>query len=404
MENNIKKIEEICKDKKIERNTGSEGANKVIYLNLGAQCNQNCNFCLIKGSEGNFPFMPLVEAKRIIKDFAESGGEMLMITGGEPTLYPELDEVIAFADLFPGIKQVSILTNATAFADGLYTEKIIGRDKSNKLGFSVSFHSHIAEVSDKITQGMPGDYGRTVSGLANISKWNRQISVYHAIVSDNFNLLPDFVEWINVNFPNINSVVMAYPFPQGNADKNSWIYVKFTELKPYLLKALHFLREKNISSNIATCGQFPLCIIPEFEEKVLNMLIFFRKNVAGTVGKDVFHETEWSSEKWINNYKNKSPQCDQCILNEVCQGFWKKYTDIFGFDGVSPVTRKTFEGNIVKIDLNTENVFDRVMARILWERLNLIIAKGDDVMISRLKDALADNGVPAVVIRDDEEV
>ncbi len=394
----IKKVEEAFKDKRIEKNSGGEAADKVVYLNLGSACNQNCLFCLIKGSEHNFPYMSLEQAKETAMRFVKAGGESIMITGGEPSLRKDLPELIFFIGNIPEIKSVSIITNGTGFSDPEYTKAIMEADRNNKLMFSVSLHSHDAAIADKITAGSEGDFEKTVAGIDNILSYNKMISIYHVIVTDNYKLLPDFVRWASERFPKIKFFVFAYPFPQGNAERNEWIYMRFTELKPYLMETLKELERKDCMSDIATCGQFPLCVITGFEEKVVNPLIFYKKNVAGTVGSKVFHETEWSAKEWINSFKSKPDSCRGCVLNQVCQGFWKRYVSSFGFDGAEPVTEESFSGNKIEADIRSESDISRTIDRMKMGKFTLIVAKGNDQLIDCFAGKVSERGFPCVII------
>ena len=144
-------------------------------------------------------------------------------------------------------------------------------------------------------------------------------------------------------------------------------------LKPYLLKTLKFLEKENYKVNIAACGQFPICAIPGFEEKVLNPLFQSEENISGVIGKKSFHEFEMASKEWINQYKNKSKECKKCILNKYCQGFWKKYIDLFGFDGIQPISKDNFTGNKIKLSLRNEKQVQEIISKIIKDKMNLII-------------------------------
>ena len=399
----IKRIEEAFEDKRIERNSGVEDADKIIYLNLGAGCNQDCLFCLVKGSEHNFPFVTIEKAKEIAMKFAAAGGESIFITGGEPSIRPDLPELISFLSGIPEIKNMSIVTNGTGFADPEYTAAVMKADTDNKLTFSISLHSNNAEAADKITAGRKGDFDRTVAGIDNIIAYDKQISIYCVVQEDNYKDLPDFSKWLEERFPKVKAVVFAYPFPQGNAEKNSWIYVRFSDLKPYLTEALKFLNSKGYSVNIATCGQFPLCVIPGFEEKVINPIIFYSKNVAGTVGGIVFHETEWSAKSWIDSYKSKPDACQSCVLNQVCQGFWKQYVSLFGFDGVEPTSSDTFSGNKIEVELASIKEAEEIALKIKRDKFLLVVAKGDDSVIDYLSEKISEKGLPCVICKNKKD-
>ncbi|MCL4406059.1 MAG: radical SAM protein [Patescibacteria group bacterium] len=400
--NTLQKIEKVIAGKKktfFERS--GDAVPEVLYINLGAQCNENCNFCLIKGNEHNFPLMDLKEVKRVIKDFSEVGGEEIMLTGGEPTLRDDLPEIIDYAEKQKGLRTISVLTNAVRMADKHYAGEVFKADTKHKLVFSVSLHADNAVISDRIT-GLSGAYSKTFKGMQAIVKSKRRMSVYHVITNDNFRYLPRFCSFISANFPAVHSVTLAYPFPQGNAVLNKWIYVPFSLLKPFLTKALIFLNQNHYETSIAACGQFPLCIIPGFEEKVLQSLSFGEEKVAGAVGQDVFHEFEWSSKEAVDFYKNKHRDCLRCILSGYCQGFWREYIELFGFDGLKPVTARSFKGNKIRASLRNAGDVEAIISRLADGKLNAIILTDYiERYLQPLAHSLREKKIMAVIVKND---
>ncbi len=346
----------------------------TLYINLDEKCNQNCVFCIVKGAnKDKFGSMSREEAKKIIKNFIGGGGKTIVFTGGEPTLRDDLPELIEYTEGLDG-SAVSIITNGTRLSDENYFEKILKADTRKKLGFCFSLHSHREAVSDLLT-GSKGSFKKTFLGIKKAVKSGKIVSIYHVITSKNYNDLFNFVRFLNNNFPEIKEVTFAYPFPQGEALLNDWIYTKITSLRPYLIKTLNFLTEKKYKIKIAACGQFPLCAIPGFEEKVLQSLNDNEENVSGVVGEKAFHEFEMATDEWVKQYKAKDKRCRSCLLNHLCQGFWQKYIDLFGFNGINPVNENNFKGN--RVLLSDKDGIDKLARKTKKHKLNLIIVKNN---------------------------
>jgi len=358
-------------------NYGEERKTSQLYINLDEKCNQGCVFCVVKGSnKGKFGSMTTQEAKEIIKDFAEKEGKSIVFTGGEPTLRNDLPEIIKFIQQFQNIQSVSIITNGVRLSEKEYLKKIIKADKNKKISFCFSLHSHKEKISDLLTNTKQG-FQKEISGLNNVIKTRRNISIYQVITSKNYQDLLAFSKFLNKKYPEIKDVTFAYPFPQGNALLNKWIYVEFSKLRPYLLKALRFLEKNKYTINIAACGQFPLCIIPGFEEKVLIPLLKGKEEISGVVGEKSFHEFEMASSDWIDQYKGKNKKCKECLLNFYCQGFWKEYIEMFGFDGIQSITQKNFKGKTIKIKLKKKQDFQMIKQILTGEKICLIKIEKD---------------------------
>ncbi len=91
---------------------------KIEYLRLSVtdKCNLRCFYCLPKGFN-DFDEKRLLltqdEMLRIVAAFAELGIRRLRITGGEPLIRKDLQELTARLSSLPGIEDLSLSTNAS---------------------------------------------------------------------------------------------------------------------------------------------------------------------------------------------------------------------------------------------------------------------------------------------------
>ena len=90
---------------------------RFTYLRLSITdvCNFRCNYCLPDGysCEKNAREQPLTpqEIKKLAYAFALNGTQKIRITGGEPTLRKDLNDIIAICKSTPGINTVSLTSN-----------------------------------------------------------------------------------------------------------------------------------------------------------------------------------------------------------------------------------------------------------------------------------------------------
>ena len=397
------KMIDMFKDKKIETfSHQNQRAPKILYMNIDEKCNEDCVFCVVKGeNKGKFGAMSKDEAKKTIKKFIDFGGEDIVFTGGEPTLRNDLSEIIEYAERFDALRSISIITNGVRLSDEKYFNMLIDADKENKMSFCISLHSHKEKTSELLTS-TKGTFKKTISGIKNIIKKGKRLSIYHVITSKNYKDLLEFAKFLNKKYPEIKDITFAYPFPQGNALLNDWIYVKLSLLKPHFIKTLKFLENKDYTVNIAACGQFPLCAVPGFEDKVLGPLLRSEENISGVVGEKSFHEFEMASKEWISQYKGKNKECKKCILDKYCQGFWKKYTDLFGFDGIQPINKDNFKGNKIKSSLRSEKQIQGIISKTIKDKMNLIILTDyADNYLKKLIESIKNNKTLCVILYKD---
>jgi MoaA/NifB/PqqE/SkfB family radical SAM enzyme len=89
----------------------------VYYVTM--QCNLNCTYCEDFGSRRNHqvtPAPPLEDAKKILK-VIRTGVDRLWLTGGEPLMYPEILELLAYARNDLKFREISLITNGTLLSD-----------------------------------------------------------------------------------------------------------------------------------------------------------------------------------------------------------------------------------------------------------------------------------------------
>ncbi|MDD7267202.1 MAG: GTP 3',8-cyclase MoaA [Lachnospiraceae bacterium] len=101
-------------------------------LSLTDRCNLHCAYCRPKQGEASPSCPPKRqlltprEWHRLIEVMAELGIRKLKLTGGEPLLYPEFDEVLRIAKQTEGIEQVTLTTNGIKLAEHLPLCKEVG--------------------------------------------------------------------------------------------------------------------------------------------------------------------------------------------------------------------------------------------------------------------------------------
>ncbi len=91
---------------------------RVAYLRLSLtdRCNFHCSYCAPAGPEGCGDALTRAELARLVGIFAGLGVRRVRLTGGEPTLRPDLLDVVRDVRATPGIEEVALTTNGHALA------------------------------------------------------------------------------------------------------------------------------------------------------------------------------------------------------------------------------------------------------------------------------------------------
>ncbi len=89
----------------------------VYYVTM--QCNLNCTYCEDFGARRNrlvTPAPSLEDAKRILA-VIRTGVDRLWLTGGEPLLYPQILDLLAYARNDLKFREISLITNGTLLSN-----------------------------------------------------------------------------------------------------------------------------------------------------------------------------------------------------------------------------------------------------------------------------------------------
>lgn len=178
----------------------------TALVRTGFQCNQDCGLCWQGRDWGRHgPEQVLAW----IEDLAASGVPRLIISGGEPTLDPELPRYVARAREV-GFSSVVLETNAIQLAKPGQAAKLRAVGLTDAF---VSLHSGEAAISDAITRA-PGTHARTVRGIAALLEAGVHVVLNAVMTEEGLGTLaglPDFIVTTFGLHPGLGSLMLSYP-------------------------------------------------------------------------------------------------------------------------------------------------------------------------------------------------
>jgi len=127
------------------------------------ECNNRCLHCYVEEGRKRVS-MSLDRWKEAIKKCWEIGVPHICFTGGEPTVYEHLPELVETAEDI-GIV-TGVLTNGRRLSDENYISRLIGAGVDH---FQITLESHNEEIHDKMV-GVCGAFKETVKGIENAVK------------------------------------------------------------------------------------------------------------------------------------------------------------------------------------------------------------------------------------------
>ena len=132
-------------------------------LILTDKCNFKCPYCNgvrddIRGT------LPLQKAITILNFWIKEGLKNIRFSGGEPTLYPYLKELISICKK-NNVEHIAISTNGSAELEYYKTLNSLGVND-----FSISLDSGCCSVGKKLTGGVEGAWEKVVENIREVSK------------------------------------------------------------------------------------------------------------------------------------------------------------------------------------------------------------------------------------------
>ena len=297
-------------------------------LRLDVLCNQACLFCNVGGEAHQDLFVSTAEAKQLIDDLPGQGIFRLTFTGGEPTLRPDLAELMDYAHR-GGIDDIELQTNAVLLKDSAATYLLKNAGMDSAL---VSLHAHVAKLSDYLTAA-PGTWEATMWGLRRLGEGGVNLRVIHVITAATYRYLPQYMRFVAEHLPHVRSMDLLLDQHAGRGLKHPAIVPRLSDVQPFLWEALDIAEARGIEANNA------LTIPPCFMGTRIKQTLEFQRLTASKLldlPPDPYNDI-------LQREKTKGPQCASCTLDGVCFGVWNGYAKRHGTDELTPITKDLSE-------------------------------------------------------------
>ncbi|MCX6744502.1 MAG: radical SAM protein [Candidatus Parcubacteria bacterium] len=288
---------------------------KINYIQIIRKCNQNCLFC---SNPENFKEMTVAIFKKQLDDLIERGTREIIITGGEPTLHPQLFSLIKYT-LSKGLA-CRIITNGQKLSDKKYLSDLV---KTGLKHLHLSFYSYKPKIQNYLSQN-PKSYLNIIKALKNLADYNIEVNINCVISKYNAQYLDRYIIFILRNFPYIKHFVFNNLDPFMNrASENIQVIPKLSDFKASLNKALKILK---LAGRTFRVERVPLCYMLDFAEYSTET----RKRVKDEGRIIIFLDKR--KQMLQNSDQFKYPQvpiCNSCSLKDICAGLYAadKYYD-----------------------------------------------------------------------------
>lgn len=311
-------------------------------------CNASCKNCIYRRELYNKlkkeDFLTFDDWKRILKEAYQLGVKLFIISGGEPTLYPRLPELIEIGRSYGWI--VKLNSNGSMITPE-YAETLI---RAGLNFITISLYTHYPDINTQM-RGTNQLWMKTISAIKILSQLEKKypyfkVNTQSILVRENINSFPELLE---LHYE-LGSNRMAVSYLEGDFEKKNLLteeeilYFK----KRIIPKALDFCQnlnrdvrsvairnlkelfsEESISlsdwakgvyqpknNRIRSCqiAQELAFILANGDVHPCHIVEYTHEPLMGNLFKNTLTEL-WQSNRWMNFRKDLFDRCVLCPVN-----------------------------------------------------------------------------------------
>lgn len=276
------------------------------YIQVSRICNQHCLFC---SNPDNERTISLVDARKQLDCLVENGYFGVILTGGEPTLHPDLPAIVNLAR-DSGL-HVRMITNGQKTAEAGVLEKLV---EAGLQHLHVSVHSARPDVQAYLTSNEDSwrNIERTLELLGGLEL---TCDVNTVMCAQNADHLDETVRAIVTRFPFVRHFVWNNIDPNMNrVAENPHTVAKLADIELSLARAVNFLEETGRTYRIE---RLPLCYMAEFAHASTET-----RKIVKHEERTVHFLDEKGHVRQTEFFHQKSETCSHCRLDPICAGLY----------------------------------------------------------------------------------
>ena len=339
--------------------------NKFDVIDLGRRgvtyptfaCNVKCCFCYYYKEE-NREQRSLEEMKREMDEFRNRYRlDYVDITGGEPTVYKRLPELVAYC------RSIGLLP--TVITNGQKSEMYADLIDAGLEDLLISIHGYREDCDRALNR--EGAFDRIKKTIEIIKAKKFGFRTNTTLLNFNYKNLPKLAEEFITMGPRISNFIAFNPHEGTEWSKEGDVdfQPKHSDVAPYLKEAIDRLMAAGIWVNVR---YFPLCMLKGYEQHVCNFHQWqwdpyewdysqgykLDQKEMKKIKHRAEHENVYGTFReermklWITKHRACGKnvffeQCRNCANKAICDGVYPQYATRFGSGEFVPV-----EGELIR--------------------------------------------------------
>lgn len=289
-------------------------------IKVGYGCNDHCTFC--HTLDVRHIDAEAAEVHRKIERAKALGHTMIVLSGGEPTIRPELMRWAAHAASLD--MDFGLVTNGRMLSYPEVVEKLVER----RLRYVyLSLHGGTAKVHDLMVRSAAFD--ETYGAIGVLSGRGLDFTVNCVITKHNVEHLRGVVDAV-LPYPDVTLTFSMVEPKGGGAALFTHLMPRVSRVAERVREAIAYGRERAPSGPRFRHGGIPLCLMPGYEDAYGDLKTHRFASMIEVGEPDFFP---------VDDLNKTQPEvCRGCSLSGACPGLYKGYDEVFGHEELAPVT------------------------------------------------------------------
>jgi MoaA/NifB/PqqE/SkfB family radical SAM enzyme len=289
----------------------------LLLLRLGERCNHECPMCTNTRLPDRW-WVDTPELVRRVRHVAALGFRRVMLTGGEPTLHP------GFFDVVEALQGAGLTWDLNTHGRAFHREDLAQRAREGGLERAiVSLHSHLPEVSGRMSGAPPAAFEQTVEGVRNLLRAGAEVTLNLVLSTLNLDDLEGYLAFVGSELPGVAGVKLSFPslYSQGH----EWAPVRLALSAAH--QPLSRVPEWSRGYGVAVCYEsIPNCITGDPELTNLG-----RRGWGETHYLEDRDGVDVLSIAWLEAQTAVYvPACVRCAAFARCPGVGRRYAELHG--------------------------------------------------------------------------
>ncbi|MBP47974.1 MAG: hypothetical protein CMH53_08550 [Myxococcales bacterium] len=298
-----------------------------FYIDLGRPCNSACLYCAVPPHEDAQGFTPLGRVPEMIEAGRAVGCDRSILIGGEPTIYPHLNEVLNQLRRAGLERDHIIMTNGLRLAKANVAKELFEAGVDT---FHISVDTSDPAIYDRLSRST-GRHAMQGKGLEAALATGANVYIYTAVTAVNAPGLPALAEWIAARAETVGREmppwILAVIKPIGDGEK----YADQLLMRP----------DQAVSSVRAGLGRadqlgitagfrnIQACLAPDLVNRNIDYYLDDFSVDVQTGLRVIYSHTEYWSKP--------SDACGQCAHQQLCTGIYRQMALRYGEQWWSPI-------------------------------------------------------------------